>query len=289
MLIIWVKSISRKPLKLVLGTISNATFIVRWSSATGPRALGSQTQQAKEVLERWQKGTIVSSFATGPVSALVGSPAALLEWAWWEMAADAAKSVPGSQGTPATKLTSVTSTKGCTVTTQQTGLGTRPECVHVSVSFWTGWKMWSLDRTFFLQVLHWNNHLHLTKSEVGLVFMHQWDWPCHIEHIWTEQMWRTCSETRCFLALKWSWSSSQVIAFSDKNRRNYVNSLTYYSGKKDSFCYTIKCNLNSAFCVPEKYSFLICKDISLVFRYTALISAFQTNHQVSVLFTEADL
>ena len=43
------------------------------------------------------------------------------------MAADAVKSVPGSQGTPAMKLTSVTPTKGCTVTTQQTGLGTRPE------------------------------------------------------------------------------------------------------------------------------------------------------------------
>lgn len=74
----------------------------------------------------------------------------------------------------------------------------------------------------FLRFLHWNNHLHLTKSEVGLVFMHQWDWPCHIEHIWTEQMLHTRSETRCFIPLKWSWSS-----FSDKNRRNYVNSLTY--------------------------------------------------------------
>ncbi|XP_070306043.1 cellular communication network factor 6 isoform X2 [Odocoileus virginianus] len=38
------------------------------------------------------------------------------------MAADAVKSVPGKQGTPATKPTSVTPTKGCTVTTQRTGL-----------------------------------------------------------------------------------------------------------------------------------------------------------------------
>ncbi|KAB1275687.1 WNT1-inducible-signaling pathway protein 3 [Camelus dromedarius] len=38
------------------------------------------------------------------------------------MAVDAVKSVLSNQGTPATKLTSVTPTKGCTVTTQQTGL-----------------------------------------------------------------------------------------------------------------------------------------------------------------------
>ncbi|DAA26288.1 TPA: hypothetical protein BOS_9659 [Bos taurus] len=49
------------------------------SSAAGPRTLGCRTQQSKEVLQRGQKGTIESSFVTGPVSAPVGSPAALLE------------------------------------------------------------------------------------------------------------------------------------------------------------------------------------------------------------------
>uniref|UniRef100_A0A9L0TTD0 Cellular communication network factor 6 n=1 Tax=Equus caballus TaxID=9796 RepID=A0A9L0TTD0_HORSE len=47
------------------------------------------------------------------------------------MAVDAVKSVPSNQGTSAMKLTSATLTKGCTVTTQQTGLGTRLECVHI--------------------------------------------------------------------------------------------------------------------------------------------------------------
>lgn len=125
---IWGKSsISIKPLKLVWEIISNITFIIKWSSAAGHRAL-------KEGLEKYQKCLIVSSFVIGPVNAL-RSPAALLEWAWWGMAVDAVKSVPSNQGTSAMKPTSATHTKGCIVTTQQTSLGTRREYVHVSVFF----------------------------------------------------------------------------------------------------------------------------------------------------------
>lgn len=84
---------------------------------------------------------------------------------------DAVESVPSNQGTSAMKLTSATPTKGCTVTTQQTGLGSRPECVHVSDSGPP--EPLSLDM-LFLQLLIWNNQLSWAKYEVGLVFMHQW-------------------------------------------------------------------------------------------------------------------
>lgn len=135
-------SISIKFLKLVWGIISNITFIIKWSSA-GHRA------RLKEGLEKSQKCISGNSFVIGPVNALIRSPGAFLEWASWGMAVDAVKSVPSNQGTSAMKLTSATLTKGCTVTTQQTGLGTRLECVHVSVFFWTCWKRWNLDRIFF--------------------------------------------------------------------------------------------------------------------------------------------
>ncbi|EQB78471.1 hypothetical protein CB1_000993006 [Camelus ferus] len=45
----------------------------------GPRVLGCSTRHLKEGLEKRQKCTIVNSFVTGPVDALVRSPVALLE------------------------------------------------------------------------------------------------------------------------------------------------------------------------------------------------------------------
>lgn len=81
----------------------------------------------------WTRITARST-ASGPASA--SRPPPPVRWAWassWT-AVTAARPAPGRWGMCALRRTRATTTKDCTVTTARTSLGTKKECVHVSVT-----------------------------------------------------------------------------------------------------------------------------------------------------------
>lgn len=93
-----------------------------------------------------QTRTMWRGTASGPASVPRWLPSARLASASSWTAATAARPAPGRSGRSATRPTPATFTRGCTVTTARTSLGTKKECVHVSVT-------------------RWNNHLVFTQQE----------------------------------------------------------------------------------------------------------------------------
>lgn len=84
-----------------------------------------------------QSHTAARATVSGPASVRRCPPGARWASASSWTAATAARLVPGRWARSATRQTRATTTRDCTATTVRTSLGTKKECVHVSVTHWT--------------------------------------------------------------------------------------------------------------------------------------------------------
>lgn len=114
-----------------------------------------------------QTRTTGHSTANGPVS-VRGSPRPVRRvWASSWTAVTAARPAPSKWARCAMRQTRATTTRDCTVTTARTSLGTKKECVHVSVThqIWQCKTVFTQQETFILRM--WYFSLAAILSLVG--------------------------------------------------------------------------------------------------------------------------
>ena len=226
LVLIWVTSISRKPLKSVWGTVSNTTFYCSMKFCCRAQGAGLSDTAVEgspgEVAEVHRR----KQFCHWPCQCPRRKPSCPPGVSLVRDGCGCCKICARQAGDACNEADLCDPHKGlyCDYSADRPRYETG---VCACKCFLLGWlENVESRQDFFLQFLLCSNHLHLTKSEMGLVFMHR---ETGLVLLNTSELSRCYTHVQkpVFIALKWSWSSSQVIAFSDKNRRNYVNSLTY--------------------------------------------------------------